>query len=114
MRDWRAYAGTPPRGERRPGECPVVSLAVALSWALPDAHGGLTYLGDAGCRATRTVATGPPCVPSLINRRGMRATAAAQPNDRHPSFVRMALVSDYDFANRVAKSTKCSRSINSR
>jgi hypothetical protein len=47
------YAGTQPGGERRPGECPVVSLAVALSWPLPDAHCGMTYLGDARCRATR-------------------------------------------------------------
>jgi len=32
---------------------------------LHQTHRGLTHLGDVGCQATRTVATGRPCVPSL-------------------------------------------------
>jgi hypothetical protein len=38
----QAYAGTEIGCGRRTGECPVVSLAAALSWALSDADGGVS------------------------------------------------------------------------
>jgi hypothetical protein len=45
-----AHAGTGHGGRQRPGECPVVSLAVALPWALSDADGGVRRMRDANDR----------------------------------------------------------------
>jgi hypothetical protein len=55
-REGQAYAGTEPGSERRTGECPVISLAAALSRALSDADGGVRC-ARRGCRTTPKVAT---------------------------------------------------------
>src|ERR1700674_88690 len=45
-----AHAGTEHGGRRRQGECPVVSLAVPLPWALSNADGGVRRVHDANDR----------------------------------------------------------------
>ena len=47
------HAGTEPGRGRRAGECPFVSLAAALSWALSDADGGVRCVRDACGRQLR-------------------------------------------------------------